>query len=176
MARHTKGLIALSGCLRGDVQEALLDDKYEDARRLAHEYSDMFGKGNFFLELQDHGLEPDRKVIPQLVKLANDTGLPLVVSNDAHYLRASDPHAHEAMLCIQTGRTLSDPNHMRFDTPEFYLKTRAEMEKLFGDYPKALDATWDIAQRCQLKLEPVKDPFPVFQLPEISPSTVTLNL
>ncbi len=166
LARHTKGLICLSACLRGDVQEALLNDKYDDARRLAHEYTDMFGKGNFYLELQDHGLEPDRKVIPALNRLALDTGLPLVASNDAHYLRASDPHAHEAMLCIQTGRTLSDPNHMRFDTPEFYLKTRAEMEKLFGDYPQALDATWDIAQRCQLKLENVKDPFPVFQIPE----------
>jgi DNA polymerase-3 subunit alpha len=165
LSRHTKGLIALSGCLRGDVQEALLADKYADARRLAHEYSDMFGRGNFFLELQDHGLEPDRKVIPELSKLAADTGLPLVVTNDAHYLRASDPHAHEAMLCIQTGRTLSDPNHMKFETPEFYLKTRAEMEKLFGDYSGALDATWDIAQRCQLKLEAVKDPFPVFQIP-----------
>jgi DNA polymerase-3 subunit alpha len=166
LARHTKGLIALSGCLRGDVQEALLADNYDEARRLAHEYSDMFGKGNFFLELQDHGLEPDRKVIPALAKLAADTGLPLVASNDAHYLRSTDPHAHEAMLCIQTGRTLSDPNHMRFETPEFYLKTRAEMEKLFGDFPRALDATWDIAQRCQLKLAKVEDPFPVFQIPE----------
>jgi DNA polymerase-3 subunit alpha len=126
----------------------------------------MFGKGNFYLELQDHGLDDDRKVIPELHRLALDTGLPLVATNDAHYLRASDPAAHEAMLCIQTGRTLSDPNHMRFDTPEFYLKSRAEMEKLFGDSPWALDATWDIAQRCQLKLENVKDPFPVFQIPE----------
>ncbi|MDX2269716.1 MAG: DNA polymerase III subunit alpha [Bryobacter sp.] len=163
--RHAKGLIALSGCLRGDVQEALAEDKYDEARRLAHEYSDVFGKDNFYLELQDHGLEQDRKVVPQVVKLAHDTGLPLVVSNDAHYLRSTDPHAHEAMLCIQTGRTLSDPNHMRFETPEFYLKTRAEMEKLFGDYPRALDATWDIAQRCQLKMAKVDDPFPVFQIP-----------
>jgi DNA polymerase-3 subunit alpha len=166
LSRHTKGLIALSGCLRGDVQEMLMADKYEDARRLAYEYQDMFGRGNFFLELQDHGLEPDRKVIPQVRRLALDTGMPLVATNDAHYLKANDPRAHEAMLCIQTGRTLSDPNHMRFDTPEFYLKTRAEMEKLFGDCPQALDATWDIAQRCNLKLESVKDPFPVFQIPE----------
>lgn len=166
LARHSKGLICLSGCLRGDVQEALLNGKFDDARTLANEYQDIFGKGNFYLELQDHGLEQDRKVIPEVERLALDTGMPLVVTNDAHYLRAGDPHAHEAMLCIQTGRTLSDPNHMRFDTPEFYLKTRAEMQKLFGHLPQALDATWDIAQRCKLKLESVKDPFPVFQIPE----------
>ena len=165
LAQHSKGLICLSGCLRGDVQETLLAGKYDDARRMAYEYQDMFGKGNFYLELQDHGLEMDRKVIPELYKLAAETGMPLVATNDAHYLRASDPNAHEAMLCIQTGRTLSDPNHMRFDTPEFYLKTRAEMEKLFGNYPKALDATWDIAQRCNLKLSPVSNPFPSFQIP-----------
>ena len=166
LARHSKGLICLSGCLRGDVQEALLNNKFDDARTLANEYQDIFGKGNFYLELQDHGLEQDRKVIPEVERLALDTGMPLVVTNDAHYLRAGDPHAHEAMLCIQTGRTLSDPNRMRFDTPEFYLKTRAEMEKLFGHVPRALDATWDIAQRCKLKLESVEDPFPVFQIPE----------
>ncbi len=166
LAQHAKGLICLSACLRGDVQEALLDNKFDVARNLAHEYQDMFGKGNFYLELQDHGLEPDRKVIPEVERLARDTGIPSVITNDAHYLRASDPRAHEAMLCIQTGRTFSDPNRMRFDTPEFYLKTRAEMERLFPDHGHALDATWDIAQRCKVKLEAVKDPFPVFQIPE----------
>lgn len=165
LAQHTGGLICLSGCLRGDVQELLGADKYDDAKRTAFEYQDMFGKGNFYLELQDHGLEKDRKVIPLVHKLALDCGMPLVATNDAHYLRANDPHAHEAMLCIQTGKTLADPNHMKFDTPEFYLKTRAEMERLFGDTPRVLDATWDIAQRCKLKLESVKDPFPSFHLP-----------
>ncbi|WP_035957760.1 DNA polymerase III subunit alpha [Bryobacter aggregatus] len=166
LAQHTKGLICLSACLRGDVQEMLIEDKYDDALRFANEYQDMFGKGNFYLEMQDHGLDQDRIVVPGVSRLSRETGIPLVVTNDAHYLRANDPNAHEAMLCIQTGRTLSDPNHMRFDTPEFYLKTRAEMEKLFGDYPKALDATWDIAQRCHLKLPAIADPFPVFQMPE----------
>jgi DNA polymerase III subunit alpha len=165
LAQHSKGLICLSGCLRGDVQEMLAADKYDDAKRTAFEYQDMFGKGNFYLELQDHGLELDRKVIPLVHKLALDCDMPLVATNDAHYLRANDPHAHEAMLCIQTGKTLADPNHMKFDTPEFYLKTRAEMERLFGDTPRVLDATWDIAQRCKLKLESVKDPFPSFHLP-----------
>jgi DNA polymerase-3 subunit alpha len=165
LARHSKGLICLSACLRGDIAESLLDGKYSDARRLAHEYQDMFGRGNFFLELQDHNLDGDRKVIPQIRKLALDAGLPLVATNDAHYLRKGDARAHEIMLCIQTGKTMKDANRMRFTTEEFHLKTRAEMERLFGDAPEALDVTWDIAQRCQLKLEKVREPFPRFPIP-----------
>ncbi len=165
LARHTKGLICLSACLRGQVAEALLEDKYTDARRLAHEYEDMFGKGNFYLELQDHNLEPDRKVIPLTRKLAAEAGIPLVATNDAHYLRKGDARAHEIMLCIQTGKTMADANRMRFTTEEFHLKTRPEMENLFGDVVPALDATWDIAQRCQLKLEKVKEAFPRFPIP-----------
>ncbi len=165
LARHSKGLICLSACLRGDIAETLMEDKYSEARRLAHEYEDMFGKGNFFLELQDHNLEPDKKVIPLVRKLAADSGIPLVATNDAHYLRKDDARAHEIMLCIQTGKTMADTNRMRFSTEEFHLKTRAEMETLFGDTPDALDATWDIAQRCQLKLEKVREPFPRFPIP-----------
>lgn len=165
LARHAKGLICLSACLRGDIAEAMLDGKYAEARRLAHEYQDMFGKGNFFLELQDHNLDADRKVIPQLRKLALDAGIPLVATNDAHYLRKADARAHEIMLCIQTGKTLKDSNRMRFTTEEFHLKSRAEMEALFGDVPEALDVTWEIAQRCQLKLEKVQEPFPRFPIP-----------
>lgn len=166
LAQHSKGLICLSACLRGDLNEALLEDKYRDARRLAHEYQDMFGKENFFLEIQDHGLEQDRKVIPELRKLALDTGIPLVATNDAHYLTKAHARSHEIMLCIQTGKTMADPNRMRFTTEEFHLKSRKEMEKLFGDCPEALDRTWDIAQRCKLKLESVKEPFPRFPIPD----------
>jgi DNA polymerase-3 subunit alpha len=165
LARHAKGLICLSACLRGDIAESLLEDKYAEARRLAHEYQDMFGKNNFFLELQDHQLDADRKVIPQLRKLALDAGMPLVATNDAHYLRKGDARAHEIMLCIQTGKTIKDANRMRFATEEFHLKSRAEMEQLFGDVAEALDVTWDIAQRCQLKLEKVGEPFPKFPIP-----------
>ncbi len=163
--RHSKGLICLSACLRGDTNEALLADNYREARRLAGEYQEVFGKQNFFLEFQDHGLEQDAKVIPQLRKLALDMGLPTVATNDAHYLRKGDARAHEIMLCIQTGKTMADPNRMRFTTEEFHLKTRAEMEKLFGDDPGSLDRTWEIAQRCNLKLEKVKEPFPRFPIP-----------
>jgi DNA polymerase-3 subunit alpha len=165
LARHSKGLIALSACLRGDINETLMADRYDDAKRLAYEYSDMFGAKNFFLELQDHGLEPDARVMPMVHRLAADTGIPLVVTNDSHYLRQDDARAHEILLCIQTGKTMSDPNRMRFTQPAFYLKPREEMMALFGEVEHALDRTWDIAQRCQLKLDPVSEPFPKFPIP-----------
>ena len=166
LSRHSEGLIALSACLRGDINETLLADRYDDAKRLAYEYSDLFGKKNFFLELQDHGLDPDEKVLPQIYRLAGDTGIPLVATNDSHYLRQDDARAHEILLCIQTGKTMSDPNRMRFTTEQFHLKTREEMMRLFGEIPDALDRTWDIAQRCQIKLDPIAEPFPKFPIPE----------
>jgi DNA polymerase-3 subunit alpha len=166
LARHSKGLIAMSACLRGDINETLMAERYEDARRLAYEYSDMFGKNNFFLEMQDHGLDQDKVVMPAVNRLAQDTGLPLVVTNDSHYLRRDDARMHEILLCIGTGKTMTDPNRMKFSTPDFYLKSRAEMMKLFGELEDALDRTWDIAQRCHVKLEQVKDPFPRFEVPD----------
>ncbi len=165
LSRHSKGLIALSACLRGDVNETLLADRHEEAKRLAYEYADLFGPKNFFLELQDHGLEPDARVLPMLNRLSAETGIPLVATNDSHYLRKTDARAHEILLCIQTGKTMSDPNRMRFDQPAFYLKSRAEMMALFGEVEDALDRTWDIAQRCQVKLEKVAEPFPKFGVP-----------
>ena len=165
LAQHSKGLIALSACLKGDVNEAMMADHYEEGRRLAYGYQDMFGKGNFFLELQDHGLEQDKRVVPMVHRLAQESGIPLVVTNDSHYLRKDDARAHEILLCIQTGKTMSDPNRMRWDHPDFYLKSRAEMQQLFGDLGEALDRTCEIAQRCQVKLNKVKEPFPKFGVP-----------
>jgi len=166
LAQHARGLIALSACLRGDVNENLLSGRYEDARRLAYEYEDVFGRGNFFLELQDHGLPQDKTVLPGVARLSNDTGIPMVATNDAHYLRHDDARAHEILLCVQTGKTLSDTERMRFQTPEFYIKSREQMLRVFGEVEPALDRTWDIAQRCQVKLEKVADPFPRFDVPE----------
>jgi DNA polymerase-3 subunit alpha len=165
LAQHSKGLIALSACLRGDINETLLSDRYDEARRIAYEYADMFGKNNFFLEMQDHGLDQDKIVMPAVNRLAQETGIPLVVTNDSHYLRKTDPRMHEILLCIGTGKTMSDPNRMRFTTPDFYLKSRAEMLALFGELEDAMDRTWDVAQRCSVKLEKVKDPFPKFDVP-----------
>ncbi len=165
LAQHSKGLIAMSACLRGDINETLLQERYEDAKALAYQYQDMFGKENFFLEIQDHGLDQDRVVMPLLNRLSKDTGIPLVATNDSHYLRKEDARVHEILLCIQTGKTMSDPNRMRFTQPAFYLKSREEMMALFGEIEHALDRTWEIAQRCQVKLEKVKEPFPRFDVP-----------
>jgi DNA polymerase-3 subunit alpha len=166
LAQHSKGLIALSACLRGDINESLLGDRYEDAKRLAYTYTDIFGRGNFFLEMQDHGLEQDKRLLPDVVRLARETGIPLVATNDTHYLHREDARSHEVMLCIQTGKTMDDPSRMHWDSPAFYLKSRAEMMELFGEVEEALDHTWDIAQRCDVKLEKVKEPFPKFEVPE----------
>jgi DNA polymerase-3 subunit alpha len=166
LSQHAQGLICMSACLRGDVNETLLADRYDEARRLAHEYQDMFGRGSFFLEIQDHGLEKDRLVIPALRRLAAETGIPLVATNDAHYMRRKDARPHEILLCVQTGKTMKDAQRMRFEVPEFYLKSRQEMLAMFADMEDALDRTWEIAQRCHLKLAKVDEPFPKFEVPE----------
>jgi len=166
LAQHARGLVCMSACLRGDVNETLLADRYDEARRLAYEYQDMFGRGNFFLEIQDHGLEKDRLVIPALRRLAADTGIPMVATNDAHYMRRKDARPHEILLCVQTGKTMKDAQRMRFEVPEFYLKSRQEMLALFADMEDALDRTWEIAERCQVKLAKMDEPFPKFDVPE----------
>ena len=127
LAAHSKGLIAMSACLRGDINETILADRYDEARRLAYTYQDIFGRGNFFLEIQDHGLEQDKRVTPQVNRLSSETGIPLVATNDAHYLHRDDARAHEILMCIQTGKTMTDPARMHWDHPDFYLKSRAEM-------------------------------------------------
>jgi DNA polymerase-3 subunit alpha len=163
--RHSKGLIAMSACLRGHIPETILSGKYDDAKRLALTYSDIFGRNNFFLEVQDHHLDQDRRLTPELNRLAQETGLPLVATNDSHYLRKEDARAHEILLCVQTGKMMSDPNRMRWHSPDFYLKSRDEMMQLFGELEDALDRTWDIAQRCHVSLHKVAEPFPKFDVP-----------
>ena len=165
LAQHSKGLIAMSACLRGDINETIMANRYEEAKRLAYGYADMFGKDNFFLEIQDHGLDQDKIVAPQIHRLSQETRIPLVATNDSHYMRKEDARAHEILLCIQTGKTMSDPQRMRFTQPEFYLKTRDEMLAMFGEVEEALDRTYEIAQRCQVNLEKVKEPFPKFDVP-----------
>jgi DNA polymerase-3 subunit alpha len=165
LATRSKGLICLSACLRGDLNEAVLNDKYEDARRLAHSYQDMFGKGNFFLEIQDHGLEQDKRLTPQVNRLSIDTGIPLVATNDSHYLRKADARAQDILMCISTGKLVSETNRMKLTTPEFYLKSREEMMVMFGELEDAVNRPWEIAQRCAIKLDKVKDPFPRFDIP-----------
>ncbi len=166
LAQHSKGLIALSACLKGHIAETILSDQYDEAKRLAFTYADIFGKNNYFLEVQDHHLDQDKRLTPQVNRLSQETGLKLVVTNDSHYLRREDARAHEILLCIQTGKMMSDPNRMRWNTPDFYLKSRDEMMELFAELEDALDRTWEIAQRCNVTLEKVKEPFPRFEVPE----------
>jgi DNA polymerase-3 subunit alpha len=166
LAKHSKGLIALSACLRGEVADALLADKYDQARTNAYRLRDIFGKNNFFLEVQDQGLEIETGVNRGLVQLSRETGIPLVATNDCHYLTRSDAHAQEVLLCIQTGKTMSDTSRMKFQTDQFYFKTAEEMAQVFGELPDALSRTVAIAERCNVKIQRVTDPFPEFKVPE----------
>jgi DNA polymerase-3 subunit alpha len=166
LAKHSDGLIALSACLKGAVTEAVADDRYDQARENAYRLRDIFGKQNFFLEIQDQGLDIEKAVNPQLVRLSKETGIPLVATNDCHYLHHEDAHAQEVLLCIQTGKTMGDANRMKFATDQFYFKTAAEMAKVFGEIPEALRRTLDIAARCNVKIERIANPFPEFKVPE----------
>src|SRR5256884_4854251 len=166
LAKHSKGLIALSACLRGPVTEAVVDQKYDQARENAYRLRDVFGKGNFFLEIQDQGLQIEKDVNRELARLSKETGIPLVATNDCHYLHHDDAHAQEVLLCIQTGKTMSDANRMKFQTDQFYFKNAAEMSQVFGEIPEALSRTVEIALRCNVKVERIPNPFPEFKVPE----------
>jgi DNA polymerase-3 subunit alpha len=165
LSKHSKGLIALSACLRGPVTEAVVEEKYDLARENAYRLRDIFGKGNFFIEVQDQGLEIEKGVNRELVRLSKETGIPLVATNDCHYLHHDDAHAQDVMLCIQTGKTMSDAHRMKFQTDQFYFKSAAEMAQVFGELPDALSRTVDIAHRCNVKIERIPSPFPEFQVP-----------
>jgi len=166
LSKHSKGLIALSACLRGPVTEAVVDQKYDQARENAYRLRDLFGKNNFFLEIQDQGLPIEKGVNRELVRLSKETGIPLVATNDCHYLHHDDAHAQDVLLCIQTGKTMSDANRMKFQTDQFYFKSAVEMAQVFGELPEALSRTVDIAARCNVKVERIPNPFPEFKVPE----------
>ena len=166
LAKHSSGLIALSACLRGAVTEAWCEERHDQAREAAYRLRDIFGKGNFFLEMQDQGLEIEKRVNPQIVSLSRETGIPLVATNDCHYLTHADARAQEVLLCIQTGKTMSDTQRMRFATDQFFFKTAEEMAQVFGEIPEALERTVAIAERCNVKIEAVRNSFPEFQVPE----------
>ena len=165
LAEHAKGLIGLSGCLKGEVAERLTDDKYGAAREAAATYRDIFGKENFYLEIQDQGLEMEHRIHPALFRLEKDLGLPLVATNDSHYLCEDDAHAQDVMVCIQTGKSIQDANRMKFQGTDFYVKSHDEMYRVFKDSPEVLARTLDIAERCNMRLEKVSNPFPHFDVP-----------
>ena len=166
LAEHSRGLIGLSGCLKGEVAERLTEGKYDAARAAAATYTDIFGKGNFFLEIQDQGLAMEHRIHPGLFQLEKDLGVPLVATNDSHYLCEDDAHAQDVMVCIQTGKSIHDTARMKFEGTQFYVKNYDEMARVFKDSPQVLSRTLDIAERCSLRLEKVANPFPDFDVPE----------
>jgi len=165
LAEHAKGLIGLSACLKGEVAENLTEEKYETARSAAALYRDIFGKDNFFLEIQDQGLEQEHRIHPHLFRLEKDLDLPLVATNDSHYLCEDDAHAQDVMVCIQTGKSIQDANRMKFQGSDFFVKNGEEMYQVFKDAPDVLSRTLAIAERCHTRLEKVSNPFPDFEVP-----------
>lgn len=163
---HHEGLIATSACLAGDIQGYLLEDRYEEAKALALKLSGIMGPDNFFLELQDHGLAEQSKVNMQLIRLSKETNLPLIATNDVHYLHKEDHQVHDVLLCIQTGKIVTDIQRLRFPSKEFYLKTPEEMASLFPYAPEALRNTVKIAERCHFEFKFGEIHLPEFQVPE----------
>jgi len=155
LSRHSGGLIGFSGCLASLVPQHLLNDRPEDARKACARFVDIFGRENYFIEIQDHGLPEQRKIIPGLLALAAEFQLKVICTNDVHYVRAEHAGPHDSMLCIQTGAKLEDEKRMRFDSTQFYLKSRAEMEQVFAEVPASLTNTQAVAEMCELDI-----PFP----------------
>jgi DNA polymerase-3 subunit alpha len=165
LAEHAAGLIGFSGCLAGELCENLMAGKYDAARTSAAQYQDIFGRGNFFLEIQDQGLELEKKIHADLFRLEKELDIPLVATNDSHYLCEDDHHAHEVLLCVQTAGSIHDPKRFKFDSDQFYVKSADEMERLFSHAPEVVSRTMQFAERCSLKLNKVDNPFPEFAVP-----------
>lgn len=165
LEKYHEGLICLSACLAGEIPQKLLDGDYNGAKAKAEYYRDLFGKDNFFIELQDHGIEEQQRIIPNLVRIADEIGVGIVATNDSHYIEKEDSKIHNILLCIQTNRTINDNDRMEFRTNEFYLKTEDEMRELFPKYPQAIENTQKIADRCNVEFEFGVRKLPRFDVP-----------
>ena len=172
---YHEGIIALSACLAGEVQRYLVRGMYEDAKEVAYKYERCFGKGNFFLELQDHGIPEQKTVNAQLLRLSQETGIELVATNDVHYTYADDYEAHDILLCIQTGKKLSDENRMRYEGGQYYVKSEEEMKTLFPYAVQAVENTQKIADRCNVEIEFGVTKLPHFEVPKGYDSWTYLN-
>ena len=175
LEKYHEGIIALSACLAGEVARFLTRGMYEDAKKAALRYQDIFGKGNFFLELQDHGIPEQQNVNQQLLKMHRETGIELVATNDVHYTLAEDAQPHDVLLCLQTGKKLADEDRMRYEGGQYYVKSSEEMERLFPYAPEALENTHKIAQRCHVEIEFGVTKLPKFDVPEGYTSREYLN-
>ncbi len=166
LAQHAEGLIALSACLKGEVARRIIENKYPEALKAADDYRQIFGAGNFYLEIMDHGIPEQKTANEGLARISKELGIPLVATNDVHYLERSHSEAHEALLCIQTQTTLSDPKRMRMSSDQFYFKTGDEMMAAFRWAPEALQNTLEVADKCNVKLE-----FGKYHMPQYTPAT-----
>ena len=166
LKKHHEGLIALSACLAGAIPQYLMEEDYASAKEYALKLAEIFGEDHFYLELQDHGIDEQRPVNQGVMRLARETGLPLVVTNDAHYLRKEDAEMQDVLLCIQTGKTVDEPNRMKFQTEEFYLKSEEELRQLFPNCDEAFENTVRIAERCNLEFVFNEYHLPSFPVPE----------
>jgi DNA polymerase-3 subunit alpha len=166
LRQHSQGLIATSACLKGEINWQLMQGRTDEAVATAREHLEIFGEGNFFIEIQNHGLEPEEMVLPKLVSVSKETGIPLVATNDCHYLQQKDYEAHDALLCIQTGKMIEDTDRMRYNSDQIYFKSAEEMKQVLGDYPSALENTMEIAERCNLELSMGDLKLPVFPIPK----------
>ena len=164
--KHAEGLVCLSGCLAGAIPQMVLAGNRDGARKLALELRDVFGDDSFYLEIQDHGIPEERRVAEGLVQISRETGIPLVLTNDAHYLEKQDAYYQDVLMCIQTGKTVDEENRMRFETEEFYLKSEGEMRTLYPQFPEAADNTAKIAEMCRFDFEFGHYHLPRFRLPE----------
>ncbi len=166
LKEHHEGLIVLSACLAGELPKALLNDDYEGAKKIAQRYIEVFGKDHYYIEIQDHQLQEQKKTNPLLIQLARELGVGVVATNDVHYVNREDAEAQDVLMCIQMGKTVDDPDRMKFETDEFYLKSPEEMEQLFGYIPEALSNTVEIAKRCNVEFDFHTRHLPSFKLPE----------
>jgi len=165
LQEHGKGIIATTGCASGEIQTRLRLGQYEEARAAAAKFQDIFGKENFYAEIMDHGLEIEKRPFNDLIRLAKDLAMPLLATNDLHYTHAADAKAHEALLCVQSGSTLADPNRFKFDSQEFYLKSARQMRELFAEFPEACDNTLLVAEACNVEFKE-RELMPRFPVPE----------
>ncbi|AWB87953.1 DNA polymerase III subunit alpha [Mycetocola zhujimingii] len=165
LSTYAKGVIGTTGCAGGEIQTRLRLGQYDEAKKAAAEFQDIFGKDNFFCEVMDHGIDVERRTMSDLFKLAKELDLPLLATNDLHYTHAHDAKAHAALLCVQSGSTLDDPNRFKFDADEFYLKSAEQMRQLFRDHPEACDNTLAIAERCNVEFNTSASYMPRFPVP-----------
>ena len=166
LKKHHEGLIALSACLAGEIPRNLTQNDYETAKKVALEYRDIFGENNYFIEIQDHGLADQKRILPNLIKLSKETGIPLVATNDCHYINKDDAKMQNVLVCIGTNHTVNEDNDMAFETEEFYVKSEEEMREIFSFVPEAIDNTQKIADRCNMTFEFGHTKLPAFEVPD----------